>query len=461
MPNTVKKNIDIVIIGAGPAGSSAAIELAKAGKKVAIIDKNLNSPTKFTGNTVSNTLLYLSYLYNRLKTKTSYFINFCTENPPEPVFDLKKMRKYIENVSNKIFKAYKDDLEEYKVELIDGLVSFNSEQSILIQHSDKTVEEVSFEKAIIATGSLPKTPPFATGKKFLDPLNIINLERIPNNVTVIGGGFIGVEYATFFKRIGCQVTIIESRDRILYTFDDFIIKKCEEFLKKDGVNIIKGKTVTNIEKIGNKTLIFLDNEQIQSDEVFIAVGRVPNINHLHLDAANVQIENNLPLLNKNLSSCCNRNIYFIGDAAGKFMFLNWAYLSAEIVSNDILGKNHDENLFVFPKVLYIDPEIATVGLTEQEALEQKYNIQTIKYSFSDLEMSIITGHSKGFVKVIIEKNTKKVLGAHIIGKGANELLPIFSLIIKLNLEIDNISRHIFSYPTFVEALVDISSKIKS
>lgn len=112
-------------------------------------------------------------------------------------------------------------------------------------------------------------------------------------------------------------------------------------------------------------------------------------------------------------------------------------------------------------MLYIDPEIATVGLTEQEALEQKYNIQTIKYSFSDLEMSIITGHSKGFVKVIIEKNTKKVLGAHIIGKGANELLPIFSLIIKLNLEIDNISRHIFSYPTFVEALVDISSKIKS
>ncbi len=461
MSESNERKLDIVVIGAGPAGASTALELAKAGKKVAIVDKNLNAPLKLTGNTISNTLLYLSYLYNRLKTKTSYFINFNMENPPEPVFDLKKMKKYIETVSTKIFKAYKDDLMEYGVELIEGSAKFESENSILVHHANKMNEKIVFEKAIIATGSSPKVPTFAAGKKFLDPLNILNLEKIPHSITIIGGGFIGIEYATFFKRIGCNVTIIEARDKILYTFDEFIIKKCEEFLKKEGINIIKEKMVTNIEKIGNKTLIFLDNDKIQSDEVFIAVGRIPNIGNLSLESANVQIENNLPILNKNLSSCCNKNIYFVGDAAGKFMFLNWAYLSSEIVAKDILGQSEDDNRFIFPKVLYIDPEIASVGLTEQEALAQKYNIQTIKYSFSDLEMSIITGHSKGYIKVIIEKNTKKVLGAHIIGKGANELLPIFSLIIKLNLNIDNISKHIFSYPTFVEALVDISSKIKS
>lgn len=461
MSESNERKLDIVVIGAGPAGASTALELAKAGKKVAIVDKNLNAPLKLTGNTISNTLLYLSYLYNRLKTKTSYFINFNMENPPEPVFDLKKMKKYIETVSTKIFKAYKDDLVDYGVEIIEGSAKFDSENSIVIQHSDKTTERIVFEKAVIATGSSPKVPQFAVGKKFLDPMNILNLEKIPHSITIIGGGFIGIEYATFFKRLGCSVTVIEAKDRILYTFDEFIIKKCEEFLKKEGVNIIKEKTVTNIEKVGNKTLIFLDNDKLQSDEVFIAVGRIPNIGNLSLESASVIVENNLPVLTKNLSSSNNRNIYFVGDAAGKFMFLNWAYLSSEIVAKDILGQSEDDNRFIFPKVLYIDPEIASVGLTEQEALAQKYNIQTIKYSFSDLEMSIITGHSKGYIKVIIEKNTKKVLGAHIIGKGANELLPIFSLIIKLNLNIDNISKHIFSYPTFVEALVDISSKIKS
>jgi dihydrolipoamide dehydrogenase len=456
-----KRHLDVVVIGAGPAGASTAIELAKAGKSVAVIDKNINGPLKLTGNIVSNTLLYLSYLYNRLKTKTSYFINFNTETNIDMAFDLKKMRKYIENVSSKIFKAYHDDMLESKVELIEGSAVFNSEKSVIVTHSNKTSEEIFFEKAIIATGSIPKIPSFAVGKKFLDPLNILYLEKIPSCVSIIGGGFIGIEYTTFFKRIGCNVNIIEARDRILYTFDELIVKKCEEFLKKDGVNIIKEKTVTNIEKIGNKTLIFLDNDKVQSDEVFIAVGRIPNINNLNLENASVSIENSIPKLNKNLNSISNPNIYFVGDAAGKYMFLNWAYLSSEIVSKDILGIYDEEHQFIFPKVLYVDPEIASVGLTEHEAISQKYSIQSIRYSFSDLEMSIITGHSKGFIKVIIEKNTKKVLGAHIIGKGANELLPLFSLIIKMNLSIDSISKHIFSYPTFMEAFVDISSKIKS
>ncbi|MCX8085074.1 MAG: NAD(P)/FAD-dependent oxidoreductase [Calditerrivibrio sp.] len=458
-PDTSK--IEIVVIGAGPAGVSTAIELAKAGKKVAIIDKDINSSIKLSGSTVSNTLLYLSYLYNRLKTKTSHFITYNTETVPEPIFDLKKMRKYIENASSKIFKAYKDDLNDYNVLQIEGTASFTSRHSITIIHSNKKSEELNFDKAIIATGSYPKTLPFAAGKKHLDPLNIINMEKIPTSITIIGGGFIGIEYATFFKRIGCHVTVVESKDKILYTFDDYITKKCEEMLKKDGINIIKEKTVTNIERIGNKTLIFLDNEKIQSDEVFIAVGRLPNIKNLSLESAGVALENDLPVIEKTLNSTTNKDIYFVGDAAGKFMFLNWAYLSSEIVVKSILGKSDDNINFIFPKVLYIDPEIASVGLTEQEAISKKYSIQTIKYSFSDLEMSIITGHSKGSIKVIIEKNTKKVLGAHIIGKGANELLPIFSLIIKMKLNLDEISKHIFSYPTFVEALVDIGNKIRN
>lgn len=455
-----QRYIDIIVIGAGPAGVSTAIELFKRGKKVAIIEKDFSSTAKLSGNIMSNTLLYLSYLYHRLKTKTSSFLSLSSDINLETSFDIKKMKKYIENTSAKIFKAYKDDLEKYNVEVIEASASFINNKRILLTDSNKENSYIDFNKCIISTGSVPKSVPFAVGKKLLDPLNILNIEKIPSSITIIGGGFIGIEYATIFKRLGCSVKIIESRDRILYTFDEFIVKKYEDFLKKDGVVIIKSKTVHNIEKVGNKYLIFLDNEKIESGDVFIAVGRIPNLKTLNLENASIEIDGNFPVLTENLRSVSNENIYFAGDSAGKYMFLNWAYHSAEIIVNDIMGTPTDDKSFAFPKVLYTDPEIASVGITEQEASNLKYNFNVIKYSFTDLEMSIITGHSKGFIKVIYEKNSHIVLGAHMIGKGANELLPIFSLIIKLKLKIDEISKHLFSYPTFAEALIDISNKMK-
>lgn len=458
--NHPQRYIDIIVVGAGPAGVSTAIELSKRGKKVVIIEKDFSSSSKLSGSIMSNTLLYVSYLYHRLKTKTSSFLSIPQDINLEASFDIKKMKKYIENASAKVFKAYKEDLEKYNVEVIEASASFIDKKRILLTSPNKENSYIDFDKCVISTGSVPKSVPFAVGKKLLDPSNILNIEKIPSSITIIGGGFIGIEYATIFKRLGCAVKIIESKDRILYTFDEFIVKKYEDFLKKDGVVVIKSKTVHNIEKVGNKYLIFLDNEKIESGDVFIAVGRIPNLKSLNVENASIKMDGNFPALGENLKSLSNNNIYFAGDSAGKYMFLNWAYYSAEVIVNDIMGAPTNETSFTFPKVLYTDPEIASVGITEQEASNLKYSFNVIKYSFADLEMSIITGHSKGFIKVIYEKNSNIVLGAHMIGKGANELLPIFSLIIKLKLKIDEISKHLFSYPTFAEALIDISNKMK-
>lgn len=458
METVPTSHYDVIVIGAGPAGVSAAIELAKLGKEVAIIDKDFSSPGKLSGSIISNTLLYLSYLYHRYKTKTSFFLT--SEHISDAFFDIKKVKRYIESISAKIFKSYRDDLDEHNIKIIESLASFVNNNTLELLNEDKSKSLLTFDKCIVATGSYPKTAPFATGKKLIDPLNVVNLEKIPASITIIGGGFIGIEYATIFKRLGCTVKIIESKDRILHTFDDLIVKRYEEILKKDGITIIKSKTVQNIERIGNKCLIFLEDDTVESEEVFVAIGRVPNLKMLNITNASVEINNDMPVVDKTLKSTTNENIYFAGDAAGKHMFLNWAYHSAEVIVNDIVGKRQEETIFTFPKVLYTDPEIACVGITEQEASSMKLNFHVIRYSFSDLEMSIITGHSKGFIKVIFEKNTKLVLGAHMIGKGSTELLPIFSLIIKLKLKIDDISQHLFSYPAFAEALVDISNKMK-
>ncbi|MEF3254337.1 MAG: NAD(P)/FAD-dependent oxidoreductase, partial [Deferribacterales bacterium] len=382
MHENIRDHYEIVIIGAGPAGVSTAVELAKKGKKVVVIEKDYSSNTKTSGIIISNTLLYLSYLYNRLKTKTSSFLSISNEINLEASFDLKKMRKYLENTTTKIFKAYKEDLNDHNVEVIEATASFIDNNVLQLTFNNKNTKKITFDKSVIATGSTPKSLPFAMGKKYIDPINIINLEKIPSSITIIGGGFVGIEYATIFKRLGSNVTIVEARDRILYTFDEFIIKKFEEYLKKDGINIIKSKTVNNIEKIGHKCILFMGDEKIESEEVFIAVGRIPNLKPLNIDSASIEMDGNYPVLDKSLKSVSNKNIYFAGDAAGKYLFLNWANYSAEIIVNDILGNKSDEFIFTFPKTLYTDPEIASIGLTESEAYEMGCDYGVIKYSFS-------------------------------------------------------------------------------
>jgi len=457
----INSKYDVVVIGAGPAGVNAATQLARSGMSVLVISEYIGGGYCYSGSIVSNTALYLSYLYNKFKTRTANFIDVSDKLINAP-FDFKKSRKYVENISSKIVKAFAEQLEEAGADFFKGKASFSKKDEVEIFNPEtEKNERVTFSKCIIATGSYNPPLEIPSTQKFLYTNNIFNLQNVPASVAIIGGGFVGCEYATFFKRLGCEVCILEKSERILSGFDYQITRRLEDTFKKNGICVRKNANIVNVEKVGNKSIIFMDDDDnMEAEEVFVSIGRKPAIKNLRLEKAGVETNLDGAVID-NCFRTTNKNIYIVGDATGKNMLVNWAYKSSTFVVNNILGNQKKFKGESLPKVLYIDPEISSVGYTEKQARELGFSPLTVKYTYTNLEKSLIIGFNKGLVKVVYDKETKKILGAHIFGKGASELITAFTLLIQSGIKIDNISEYIFNHPTFAEVLNELGNKVKS
>lgn len=450
---------DIYVLGAGPAGVSTACALSAKGFKVYLVDVFVGGNYCSSGSIISNAFLYQSYLYSLFREKMLAFLSFKDEKEPYQ-FDFKKMKKNVEGLRNKFIKTFKDELESSNVEFIEGMGFFEGENLLRIDFKDNTSKSVKFFKAVVATGSFEEKLENIISKRIFYPSNVFSLEDIPKSVTVIGGGFVGCEYATFFKRLGSKVKIVEKQKRILSSFDEQVTKKLQDYFKKDGIELFCGQTVGQIERIGNKSIVFLDNDyKVESEEVFVCIGRAPNLSTLCLEKAGVEMSYGQVVVDDELKTS-NKDIYIAGDATGTDMFVNWAYNSGDIVVSSISNTPFKRSK-ALPKVAYLDPEIASVGYTEEDAEKIGFNVASIKYAYENLEKSIIVGFKKGYVKVVYDKDIKRVLGAHIIGKGAVDLISIFSMIIQSEIKIDSISSYIFNHPTYSEVLTEIGNKVKT
>lgn len=449
---------DIVVIGAGPAGIETAQKLAEAGKEVLLVDKIIGGNYCTGGSVVSNTLLHISHLYERFINKTSNFVD--TDCSHDPRFDFKKARKYVEGVTSKVIKGFMEELEDCGVKTLSGFAEFTGKNTLKVV-IDKEECHIAFEKAVIATGSTNMSANVPSTKKLLDTTNIFDLESTPKSVIIVGGGFIGTEYATFFKRIGCSVTVVEKTDRILSAIDTQVVKEFEDQFKKSGVEIIKEVSVDRIEKVGNKTIVFLSNDaKIEGEEVFVSIGRAPNVAKLSPDKAGIKFdERGFPQLNKKLQTT-NKNIYMVGDSTGMNMFVNWAYMSADIAAADIMDNKRNISPDLCPRILKLDPEIASVGLSEAEAKDAGIDFKVIKHSFKNFERSIVQGTIKGFIKIIYASDTKKILGCHAVGSGASELVSTFAMMVQSKIPLSRIEDFVFNHPSFSCVLGDIAGKVK-
>lgn len=455
---TVSEKFEVVVIGAGPAGIETAVKLSEGGRKVLLVDRSIGGNYCTGGSVISNTLLHISHLYERFINKTSNFVD--SECNHEFNFDFKKARKHVESIAGKVVKGFQEDLTSCGVEVITGLAEFTGKNTIKIT-LEKEETEIEFEKAVIATGSNNMSTNVPSTKKLLDTTNIFDLETTPKSVVVVGGGFIGTEFATFFKRIGCSVTLIEKSERLLGSIDPQVVKEFEDQFKKNGVEVLKGVSVIRIEKVGNKTIVFLDDDsKIEGEEVFVSIGRAPNISKLMPEKAGIRFdERNYPQLTKKLRTT-NRNIYMVGDATGMNMFVNWAYMSADIAASDILEQKRNISPDLCPRILKLDPEISSVGLSETEAKEAGLDFKVIRHSFKNFERSVVQGTIKGYIKLIYLSDSKKIIGCHAVGSGASELVSTFAMMIQSKIPLNKIEDFVFNHPTFSCTLGDIAEKVK-
>ena len=454
----MNNNFDVVIIGAGPAGVGIASILSEAGLNVAVVDEFIGGNYCRCGGVVSNALLYISHQFNKFNKQIINFIDI-EGDISECSFNIKKTKKYVESISNKISKEFQQKLDYKNVTHIKGRAIFKDKDTLEIQESDNTFE-LKPEYIVIATGSQSLKLENSLSSKVLTVENIFNLEKVPNSVIIVGGGFVGCEYATFFNRLGSKVSIIEKQDSLLNGFEPQLLKKYEEILKKQDISLYKNKTVKKIERIGNKAIVFTgDDFNLEAEEIFVAIGRVPNLSNLNIEASGIKLNEGIPKLNSNFQTS-NKKVFVIGDAVGKNMFLNWAYKSGDIAAKKILGIRKKLKQEFIPKNMYIDPEISTVGYTLEEAKNEGFQVATIKFTYNDLEKSLIHEHSKLFVKIIFDKDTHKIIGSHIMGKSAAELTSILTLLMHAGVKLSDLSCYLFNHPTFTDVLTLIYEKYK-
>lgn len=422
---------DLAIIGAGWAGFNAALRAKELGIKACLIEKDEIGGTCLNKGCIpTKTLIQSAKIYNI--TQKSHIFGIDTANP-RPDFNKIQERKA------KIIQQLRQGMQS----IIKGIPYLNGQAQIL-SHQEIAIgsQTIKTKFILIASGSKPaELPDFKfDGKKIISSDDLLNLTKIPRSLLVIGGGVIGCEFASLFSTLGTQVSIVEKMPQLLPGLDIEIAKKIENNFKKKGIKANTDMDVKN-------------TDITDYDLVLLCIGRKPNLENLGTERINLRLEKNSLLVDEYLRTNID-NIYAAGDCTGQIMLAHFAsYAGCRAVEN-IANLNNPEriNSANIPNCIFTEPEIASVGLTEEDARKKNINIQIKKFDFMGSGMARILDETEGFIKIISGDKTGQILGASIIGARATELIGIMTLAVSARLKISQIKDTIFAHPTLSETI---------
>lgn len=440
---------DVLIIGAGPGGYTAALRAAQKGLKTAVVEKDhLGGVCLNWGCIPTKVLLETAKHLNSIKSSEEFGIKV-TDFQVDPLRIWQRKNRVVEGLRRGIeylFKARGVNFINGKARLVDK----NTVEVI----SDSATTQLKAKNIIIATGSLPFELPNVkfNHKNVLSSDDILELNYIPKSLVIVGGGVIGCEFASFFSSLGTNITIVELLDSLLPQEDREISKMLETYFKKKGV-IVKTKTGLESVILENGLKVSLsDGTKINTELILICVGRKPNSANLGLERENIVTGDKGWIATDDYLRTNCKNIYAIGDVTGKILLAHMATRQAEIAVGNILGQDRAINYSVVPNCIFTFPEIASVGLNENKAKELGIDYGTGKFPFRALGKANVTGEVEGFLKLLIDKKNEEVLGAHIIGPEATELITTLTLAIENKLKAGDIADTIYAHPTFSEII---------
>ncbi len=424
---------DLAIIGAGWAGFNAAIRAKELGLKVALIDKaEIGGTCLNRGCIPTKTLLQSAKAYTLAKKSRNFGIEI-----PDPKINFAEVQSRKDRIIRQLQQGMKALLED-----IDFI---NSEAFIVSEGTIKAgPQEIKTKSILVATGSKPyELSGFKfDGKKIVSSDDILNLKEIPQQLLIIGGGVIGCEFASLFSTFGTKVTVVEKMPQLLPGEDKEIAKRIETIFKKKGVNV---STNTDAASVNTKDY----------DLVLVCVGRAANSEGFGLDKIGVKSEKGKIIVDENLRTSIP-NIYAAGDCTGKIMLAHFAAYQGRVAAENIAQPNRQkraDNLNI-PNCIFTDPEIASVGLSEEKALANGIEIKINKFDFLGSGMARIIDEADGFIKIISDKETEEIIGASIIGPKATELIGILVLAITAHLKVTQVRETIFAHPTLSESIKD-------
>ncbi|MED1469439.1 dihydrolipoyl dehydrogenase [Bacillus salipaludis] len=450
------KEYDVVIIGGGPGGYVAAIRASQLGLKAAVVEKGkIGGTCLHAGCIPTKALLRSAELYSQTKNGERFGVI-----APEIGLDFSKVQARKEEIQERLFKGIQHLMQKGKIDVYVGKGSILESKDVLIELNNEGGEIiVSPRNILIATGSRPRT--FygleADEKYVMTSDEALEMEILPNSIIIVGGGVIGIEWASMLVDFGTQVTVLEYADRILPTEDKDVSKEIQRLLKKKGVKIITGAKVLpeTLEK-GDGVSIKAEHKgketSFSADKLLVSVGRLPNTEGIGLEKTAIEM-NGIFIKTNDSYQTKEPNIYAIGDVIGGLQLAHVASHEGIIAVEHIAGESPNAlDPTIVSKCVYCSPEVASVGLTEDEAKEKGFQVKTGKFSFRAIGKALVFGESDGFVKLVVEEGTNKLLGAHMVGPHVTDMITEFGLARVLNATAMDIAHTIHPHPTLAEAI---------
>ena len=464
MPETT---YDVAIIGSGPAGYTAAIRAGQYGLKTALIEKDpyLGGTCLHVGCIPTKALLFNAELWDHLKDASEFGIDGVTSRKLnwEAVLDRKG------KIVSKHAKGLEFLMRKNKVETLKGFGKLtgpaqNGLHSIELKDGSKTTQ-VKAKNVILATGSEARMiPGLQPDDRVLTNIEILKLGKVPKSLIVVGAGAVGVEFASIFRSFDCEVTILEMLPRVVPLEDEDVSKELARVYRKRGITTHTGAKVEKVEKTktGVAVTFSVDGKQqkIEAEKILIAIGRKPLTENVGLEKTKIQSERGFVKTNEWMQTA-EPGVYAIGDIVlGTPQLAHVGAMEGIVAVSKIAGKQDKPiNLLRIPNVTYCHPEIGSVGLSEAKAREQGYDVKIGKFPFTANSRASIVGEHEGFIKIVSEKEYGEILGVHIIGPQATELIAEAVIAMELEATVEDLMWTIHAHPTLAEAMLDASNSV--
>lgn len=459
---------DVTVIGSGPGGYVAAIRCAQLGLKTAIIEKypTMGGTCLNVGCIPSKALLDSSEHFENAKH------NFANHGIiiDEPKADLARMIARKNEVVDQTTKGITFLMDKNKITVFEGVGSFESSTQVKVTKNDGSSEIIDSKYIIIATGSKPSSLPFITldKERVISSTEALELKEIPKHLVVIGGGVIGLELGSVYKRLGSEVTVVEFMDKIIPTMDGALSKELNKVLRKQGMKFMLSTAVQAVERNGDTVKVTAKDKKgeevvVEGDYVLVSVGRKPYTDGLAIEKAGVDLdERGRVKTNEHLQTNVS-NIYAIGDVVAGAMLAHKASEEGVLVAEQLAGQKPHINYNLIPGVVYTWPEVAAVGKTEEQLKAEGVAIKVGNFPMRALGRSRASGDLDGFIKIIADEKTDEVLGVHMIGARAADMIAAAVTAMEFRASAEDISRMSHAHPTFAEAIkeaaLDATGKI--
>ncbi|WMY96264.1 MAG: dihydrolipoyl dehydrogenase [Arsenophonus sp.] len=451
---SIQVKTQVVVLGAGPAGYSAAFRCADLGLKTILVERysNLGGVCLNVGCIPSKALLHVAKIIQEVNFLSKQEITCSNLN-----IDINKLKKWKEKVIGELNVGLTEMAKRREIKVLHGTGTFSGSHILVVNNKEK-ITEISFENAIISAGSSTMRLPFIPNEdpRVWDSTDALQLKEIPKRMLILGGGIIGLEMGTLYHALGSTIDVVEMFDQVIPTADKDIINFFTKQIR-NKFNLMLNTKVTQVE--AKKDAIYVtiqEGEKVkdirQYDVILVAIGRSPNGKWLGADKAGVQV-NELGFIQTNKQMCTNvPHIYAIGDIVGQPMLAHKGIYEGHIAAEVISGLKHYFDPQVIPSIAYTDPEVAWTGLTEKEAKKKLINYEVSIFPWMASGRAVASNCAQGITKLIFDKKTHRIIGGSVVGANAGELLGEISLAIEMGSDAEDIALTVHAHPTLYESI---------